>query len=390
MGSRPTKHRSKWRIRWLDADGGRQSKVFNTYRDAERALALLKTEADQIREGLKARPLPEHTFGDACDYWLEHRAARKKSSKDDTSIIDRHLRPVFGSLKLQELSLEHVDAFRRNICPDERDRGGRSAGRPAEGKVTPKTLHNILTLQISILNLAVDLRWIQSRPAIKKPRLLRGEFSYLRTSADAEKFLKSAREEEEGAYELYYVALHTGARAGELLGLQWADIDLGRRLITIQRSYASSTKTDEIRHIPILDALLPFLRGWRLRCPSAVWVFPSKVGTMQQPSARVLQETFKRVLRRSGLPYPLRFHDLRHSFASAWMMRNGNLFRLQKILGHKSVTMTERYAHLSPDIWAEDYSIFETPRVAQEPEMGKVLRPSRFASVSPEPDHRDK
>jgi integrase len=54
----------------------------------------------------------------------------------------------------------------------------------------------------------------------------------------------------------------------------------------------------------------------------------------------------------------VRFHDLRHTFASSWVARGGDLFKLQKVLGHKSVTMTQRYAHLQPSAFAADYGLF--------------------------------
>jgi integrase len=87
-------------------------------------------------------------------------------------------------------------------------------------------------------------------------------------------------------------------------------------------------------------------------------------GTMFQPSARVFQEVLHRVLdaakfpkvQRNGKERPyMRFHDLRHTFASHWVARGGDLFKLQKILGHQSVQMTMRYAHLAPDAFNDDY-----------------------------------
>ncbi len=80
-------------------------------------------------------------------------------------------------------------------------------------------------------------------------------------------------------------------------------------------------------------------------------------------SARVFQEIFHRVLDAAGFPKvekngkPRRyivFHDLRHTFASHWVMNGGDIFKLQKILGHKDVTMTMRYSHLSPAAFATD------------------------------------
>jgi hypothetical protein len=81
-------------------------------------------------------------------------------------------------------------------------------------------------------------------------------------------------------------------------------------------------------------------------------------------SSRVFQEVLHRVLARAGFPKVLRggkerpyirFHDLRHTFASHWVMTGGSIFKLQKVLGHKSVQMTMRYAHLAPDAFVEDY-----------------------------------
>ena len=111
--NRPEKRNDKYRIRWYDHDGKRRSKTFETYRSAERALTKLQAEAQEIRAGVKPEPMPSRTFGDLCDYWLEHRASRKKSAKDDESIIRRHLRPEFGDLLLKDVTLERVDAVRR-------------------------------------------------------------------------------------------------------------------------------------------------------------------------------------------------------------------------------------------------------------------------------------
>jgi integrase len=141
---------------------------------------------------------------------------------------------------------------------------------------------------------------------------------------------------------LYSTALYTGARAGELAGLRWEDVDFDRRLITIQRSFDGPTKGDDVRYVPILDALLPTLRTWRLRSPIPI-VFPNAAGRMLGESSRIFQEVLHRVLERAGFPKVVRngkvrpfvrFHDLRRTFASHWVMGAGSVFKLQKILGH--------------------------------------------------------
>ncbi|HMI82580.1 MAG TPA: tyrosine-type recombinase/integrase [Polyangiaceae bacterium] len=118
-----------------------------------------------------------------------------------------------------------------------------------------------------------------------------------------------------------------------------------------------------MRYVPILDALLGLLRGWRLRNPGRL-VFTNRDGNMLGPSGRIFQEVLHRVLDRGRFPEVERngkrrrylvFHSLRHSFASQWVMRGGDIFKLQRILGHQSIAMTMRYAHLAPGAFAADY-----------------------------------
>ncbi len=198
-----TKEKAKYRVRWKKSDGTRGSRYFTTHSAARRALAKFEAEAEEVRVGLRLEATPEHTFDELCDYWLEHRASRKKSDKHDRSIVHRHLRLEFGHLKVHEVTLEKVDQFRRRICPDERDFGMTLKERRKRGVVSPKTLHNVLTLLISMLNLAVDLNWIGSRPNIKKPKLPKAAFSYLRTADDIKKLLLAAKNENEGVFDLY-------------------------------------------------------------------------------------------------------------------------------------------------------------------------------------------
>jgi hypothetical protein len=150
--ARPTRLRDHWRIRWLDHNGERCSTVFDSYREADQQRRLKQAEAEEVRRGQRSAPPPEKTVGDALDYWLEKRAPRKRSSADDQSIIRRHLRPAFGALRLRELGIEHVDQF--------------MAERAA---LNPKTVNNLLTLLIAVLNAAVDLGWLLKVPRIRKP-----------------------------------------------------------------------------------------------------------------------------------------------------------------------------------------------------------------------------
>jgi integrase len=228
--------------------------------------------------------------------------------------------------------------------------------------------------------------WLTMVPKFRKPKVaaFSRDFQWLRSDDEVRRFLVAARDEGENVFAFYAVAIYTGMRAGELAALEWPDVDLERRLIAVQRSFDGPTKSDRVRYVPILDPLLPLLREWRLRHPGRL-VFTNVAGTMYGPSARIFQEVLHRVLdaakfrkvQRSGKERPyVRFHDLRHTFASQWVMRGGDLFKLQKILGHQSVQMTMRYAHLAPDAFAADYARLGGSVAVGEAEIIELQRSS--------------
>jgi integrase len=350
--AKPTKQRGRWRIRWFDETGARRSAVFDDYRTALHEQRIREAEVGDIKRGLRTPRPPTRTFDDLCDYWLKHRAPRKRSEKDDVSIIRCHLRPFFGPLQLANLDVARVDAF-----TDTRHH------------LDQKTVANILTLLIAMLNCAKDLGWLREVPRIRKPKVRFNEhdFRYLRTSDEIRRLLEAARAEGPMVTAMYATAIFTGLRAGELADLTWDLVNFSTRLITVGGSFGGPTKGGDTRYVPIVDALLPILREWRLKNPLPV-VFPNEDGTRHGPSARVYQEIFHRVLDRAGFPMVMRgrklrrylvFHDLRHTMASHWVMGGGDIFKLQKILGHKSIQMTQRYAHLAPNAFSPDYGRFE-------------------------------
>ena len=351
---KPVKHGDSWRIRWLDEHGRRQSAVFDEYKRAQAELSHRHVEVEEIRRGVRNAPPPEKMFGDLCDYWLENRAPRKRSRKDDESIIRRHLRPAFGTTRVRDVGVEDVDAYVNEKIDDE--------------ELSDKTVANHVTLLTTLLRTASTFKvpWLTNVPKFHKPKvaLFSRDYQWLRSDDEVRRFFAAAGGEDEHVLIFYATAIYTGMRAGEIAALEWPDVDLDRRLVTVQRSFDGPTKTDRVRYVPILDPLLPLLRGWRLRHPGRL-VFTNEGGRMFAQSGRIFQEVLHRVLAAAGFPKVqrngkerpyVRFHDLRHTFASHWAMRGGDLFKLQKILGHQSVQMTMRYAHLAPDAFKDDYA----------------------------------
>jgi integrase len=349
---KPIKHYDKWRIRWVDEQGRRQSEVYEDRKEAALALQRHELEVEERRRGLRPAPIQPKQFKDVAEYWETNRAPQKRSRRDDISIL-KQLRAAFADASLGDPAA-WIPLIDRYIA--------------ARSHLNKKTVANHLTLLGSVLNLAVELGWMAKAPRIRKPkvRLISKDYSYLRSDEEIARFLRVAQEEGLEVYVLYATAVYTGMRAGELAGLLWADVDLERRLITVQRSFDGPTKADDVRYVPILDALLPILREWRLRHPGRL-VFTNRDGAMHGKSGRIFQEVLHRVLDCAEFPRIERggkhvryihFHDLRHTFASHWVMKGGDLFKLQKILGHKTVQMTMRYAHLQPAAFREDYARF--------------------------------
>ncbi len=321
--------------------------VFESYEEAKHQLQKLELERREIRYGHRRLIQKQKTFADICDYWLDKKSC-KRSAKDDKSIIAKHLLPAFGHLKLTDVSHAHAENY-------------------AQAKLetyNKKTVFNHLTLLISLLTKAKRLDWLHEVPKIEKPKIkiVSADFGYLKNKDEIGRFLEAAKSRGESFYNLYFAALMTGARAGELAGLMWNDINFDLKIISILRSYDGPTKSGEPRHIPLLDPLCHQLLHWR-KSRYSEWVFPNNRGEMMKPSSRIFQERFQEICEAAGfpripqdgklVPYIV-FHDLRHTFASQWVMSGGDIFKLQKILGHQCIQMTMRYAHLAPHAFESD------------------------------------
>jgi integrase len=348
--ARPEKYRDGYRIRWTDHTGKRQCEVHGVFREAEQALRKHQAEADAVKAGTRLPPPQKRKFEDLCDYWERERMIHKRSAKDDECILRRHLRPAFRGMVLSAIGVAEIDALRRS-----------------KTHLNPKTVSNILTLLATMLKTAVELTWLLQAPVVKKPKvkLNRKNFRFLQDEDEIGRLLTAAQADGPDAYALYATAIYSGLRAGELAGLRWSDISFKRREIIVERSYEGDTKSGEVRYVPIFDPLLPLLKAWRDLNPAAL-VFPNRDGKMLQPSAQIFQERLHRVLDAAGFERPdfgryvhaVNFHSLRHTFGSHFVMNGGQIYTLKTLMGHQSIEMTERYAHLAPRIFHAELGRF--------------------------------
>ncbi|MDH5670250.1 MAG: site-specific integrase, partial [Nitrospira sp.] len=150
-------------------------------------------------------------------------------------------------------------------------------------------------------------------------------------------------------------ALHTGMRQGEILALQWSDVDFYRGTLVVMTS-----KNRERRTIPLNHVVYDLLSRKRVAGGKDGQVFNTGCGN--DLKARYLVRTFTKVRNQAGLT-DFRFHDLRHTFASRLVQKGIDLYRVQLLLGHKTGIMTQRYAHHCPESLRDGVRALEKPPV---------------------------
>lgn len=150
---------------------------------------------------------------------------------------------------------------------------------------------------------------------------------------------------------LVTLALNTGLRRGELFQLQWADINMSTRLLTVR---ADAAKSGRARHIPLNESAMDALDKWQSQAGGSALVFPSKTGGVMDN----VQTAWERLRKSAGLE-DFNFHDMRHDFASRLVAGGVALNTVRELLGHRDFSTTLRYAHLAPGVTAAAVAILD-------------------------------
>jgi integrase len=276
------------------------------------------------------------TVGELAAYWRKNYAASNLqfSSQDRyQNYLEKHILPEFANTRLIDLRIRNAERWRDSLHKDKR--------------LHAKTANDCLRFFSGMLNHSVRWEFITHNPirGMRSLKTMARDFRFW-TQEEARRFLDIVLEKEPALYPLFFVALNTGMRLGEIEGLRWDCVDLPTKKILVKRSWCQKacrlkevTKTHSIRHVPINSALAAVLIELKASDNSG-YVLPR---IYYKHMARKIIE-----LCRGMEVKVISFHDIRHSFASMWMMSGGNLYELQKVLGHKSVHTTEIYAHLAP------------------------------------------
>ena len=295
----------------------------------------------------------KYTVGQWMDEWFEAYArvkVRPSSHQTYKGYIENHIKPNIGDIPIEKLTSLQLQKFYRLLLAEGRIPRIESEKQPKG--LSAKTVRNINQVISSAMDMAVRHKLILTNPTegCELPKVEHREMKKL----PAERlgaFLREAKES--GVYELYYLDLATGLRRGELLGLKWEDIDLQNGIIHVRRQVA---RVDgEVKELPLKTknsyrnisisqdavAMLTEMEAHR----SSDYVFPSSTGGPISPDS--VNNMLHRVLKRAGLP-SIRFHDLRHTFATLALQNGVDIKTVSGMLGHFSAGFTlDTYAHVT-------------------------------------------
>lgn len=307
------------------------SATFERLTDAKRWAQ--RTEA-AMRDGRYFRTAgsQRHTVADFIDRYLrEGHVASLKSGKD------RQRQLLWWKVQLGHLSLSDLTAA---AITEARTALLAKTGRQG-APMSPSTVVCYLAALSHALSIAMrDWQWIEDTPMrkVSKPRQPRGRERFL---SDGERHALLAACEQSTSLMLYPVvvlALSTGMRRGEIMGLEWRQIDFQAQQIRL-----TATKNGTSRSVALTGhALAQIQKLFKVRCLDSDLVFPGKNKTTPVD----LKKPWTTACRRAGLT-DFRFHDLRHSAASYLAMNGASTIEIAAVLGHKTLQMVKRYSHLT-------------------------------------------
>jgi integrase len=161
--------------------------------------------------------------------------------------------------------------------------------------------------------------------------------------------------------ELVAFALNTGMRLGEIISLEWKGVDLFRKTVTVFKS-----KNKEPRTIPINKIVFEMLKDRARVMSISGLVFPSPIHIKLHVTS--VDHAFRKAVEKAKIK-DLHFHDLRHTFATRVAQSGKDLYQVQRLLGHKSPSMTQRYAHHSPESLRDAVEVLDN-RVTNQSQLG--------------------
>lgn len=336
-----SKRRDRYVIDFYDNQGNRKRKTLKKGITKARARELLRDIEDKLAKGLY---LPEERiplFSEVAKDWLEFKKLNVRAST--WSYLEGHTRNHFEELNNLRVSLITTAVVEKWITKRQQD------------SMNISTLRKILVTLGQIIAYSVRHKYLEHNPVrdAERPRgqgIIEEKKIKVLTPEEIKALMDAVTNQK--YHTLFRLAIMSGARQGELLGLKWSDIDWEASQVRIERTfnnqawYAAKTKASK-RRIDIGPGMIAELKKWKLACmPSRLnLVFPNEAGKPMNHN-NLVSRHFDSALRHAGIDR-IRFHDLRHTFASMLIEQGENIKYIQSQLGHSTPTVTLNvYAHL--------------------------------------------
>jgi len=320
-----------------------------TFKRLTDAKAWIQNTESAIREGryFKTRESQKHTVSDMLDrYQREVVPLTVKSAKERTLLAGYldFFNDEIGAYTLADTTPAMISQCRDKLLTEKSPR--------TKQPLAPATVLRYMSGLSRVFTTAVnDWGWLDDSPMrkVKKPALPRGRVRFLSEDSEAPdgsviegertRLLKAGEESKNSyLYTVVVLALSTGMRQGEIMGLTWEDVDLHQGRATLHE-----TKNGERRVVPLPGKALELLKEHsKVRRLDTNLLFPGK--NPKKPMD--LRAPWEAALKKAGIE-DFRFHDLRHSAASYLAMNGASLAEIAEVLGHKTLQMVKRYSHLS-------------------------------------------
>ncbi len=346
MGLKRRKDSQYWWMNFtINGKNYRRSSETSDKKLADKILAKVKT---QITEGkwFEVDEAKSHTFDEMMERYLSQfsKLYKAESTYKKDVAMRNNLNQGFTGLTLDQITSRVITDYKTKRLSEQ---------------ASPATVRNELRLLSHAFNVALkSWEWVQDNPMskISLKELKARTIDRWLTEEEEVKLIKAAEGKLYGQLaDIIILALNTGLSQEQILKLQWKDVDMTRGTIETIRK-----KTGETRTIPINSTVLNLLtRRYKVRhITQKDYVFYNGAGN--KVDAGKLKTSFIKAVKESGIAH-FRFHDLRHSFGSRLTQRGVDLYKISKLMLHKNISTTERYAHHYPESLRPGVEILDKP-----------------------------
>lgn len=327
------------------------------YADTQKELTAKLRQNITAYQGVDLTEECRMTLSEWLDRWLEQMASvlRPSTLEHYRSDMEHHVKPYLGQKKLTQITASDL----RKLY-DDLKKQGRVHPRPGQSRgLSTTTVHGIHTPLHHALKSAVDQRLLPHNPAdhVEPPKVAHKSMTIL-NEEQMDTFL-AAVEQDSIWKDFFYTELTTGLRLGEICGLMWSDFDARKGTLSVNRTIhkekgvrlvTGDTKTYAgTRTIILPDSTAELLRC-RKKNSYSVWIFPNPLKPEAPMNPSIAYRQLKAILTENSLP-DLRFHDLRHTFATHALANGVDAKTLSGILGHTKASFTvDTYTHTTTDM----------------------------------------